>query len=313
MSVLLGIDTSNYTSSAAVFDVGSGEIQQNRRLLPVPQGTLGLRQSDAVFAHVKQLGDIVDGLLRSVSTVSAVGVSDVPRDTEGSYMPCFLTGVLCAQSIAAALNVKLHRFSHQAGHIAAALYSAERLDLLDETFLSVHLSGGTTEFLLVKPDAARVLSAHVVAKTLDISAGQLVDRVAGMLGLPFPGGSELEKLAAQSDASFTHHPAMKGADCCFSGVENSCARMLEKGETHADIALYCIDYVATALCAMTRGVLVQYPALPVVYAGGVMANSRIRAAIEREHGGIFAAPAFCGDNAAGTAVLCARKEGITLC
>ena len=126
--MILGIDTSNYTTSAAIFDEEKCEIIQQKKLLPVKEGELGLRQSDAVFAHVKQLGDIVEELFSEEKyNITAVGVSTRPRDIEGSYMPCFLVGDMVTKTVSSVLGVPRYEFSHQQGHIAAALFSAGKL------------------------------------------------------------------------------------------------------------------------------------------------------------------------------------------
>ena len=130
MSRYFGIDTSNYTTSVALFDSDTGEVWMEKKLLPTKEGSLGLRQSDAVFAHVKQLGDLAHRLMDGrEGVVSAVGVSVFPRRAEGSYMPCFLVGETAAEMLGAVNHIPVHKFSHQEGHLAAALYSAKKLSL----------------------------------------------------------------------------------------------------------------------------------------------------------------------------------------
>ena len=156
MSLYLGIDTSNYTTSVAVFDDETGEIIQQKKLLPVREGQLGLRQSDAVFHHTAQLHTLFERLAASADTkkIVAVGASARPRPVDGSYMPCFTVGENTAKILAAALQVPFFAFSHQEGHIAAALYGAGRPDLLNKTFIAFHVSGGTTEAVLAHTSAA---------------------------------------------------------------------------------------------------------------------------------------------------------------
>lgn len=305
MAWFLGIDTSNYTTSVALYDDTKGQIHQNKQLLPVKDGAVGLRQSDAVFSHVKQLGELMERLLEHVGHVSiaAVGVSARPRDMEGSYMPCFLVGEMAAQTAASLLGIPLFRFSHQAGHIAAALFSAGQLALKDAPFAAFHLSGGTTDALLVKPDRAHVFQIEPFAASLDLKAGQAVDRVGAMLDLPFPAGPALEKLALESEKTYHVKPTMKGKDCSLSGIENRCRRMLDEGEPKSGVARFCIDSILSALSEMTVQVKKEHGDLPVVYSGGVMSNRIIREAIVKKHGGYFAEPAFSADNAAGIAVL----------
>lgn len=307
MSAFLGIDTSNYTTSAALFDSEANTIIQSKKLLPVKAGELGLRQSDAVFAHVKQLGDMVQNVFAEYGgKITAIGVSTRPRDIDGSYMPCFLVGEMAANCLGAALKVPVLPFAHQQGHVAAALYSAGRLDLFRERFIAFHLSGGTTEALLVEPSAERIIRCTKIGGSMDLKAGQAVDRVGVMLGLPFPAGKYLEELALKSDRKFKIKPVMKGTECCLSGIENKCRKMLENGEKPEDIALFCLKSVEAALCGMTDAMLSEYGKLPLVYAGGVMSNCIIRNTIENKYGGIFAKPEFSSDNAAGIAVLAAE-------
>ena len=176
MSVVIGIDTSNYTTSIAFFDGSDGE--NCSKLLPVKQGELGLRQSDAVFAHIKSLPELSGRLFSHIQAekISAVGVSTRPRAVEGSYMPCFMVGYSHAKLLAEALNVPLVEVSHQQGHVAASLWSACHMELLSQPHLAWHLSGGTTELLLVEPEGKNV-SCTKIGGTSDISAGQLIGYV----------------------------------------------------------------------------------------------------------------------------------------
>ncbi len=302
--MFLGIDTSNYTTSAALYDLSVNEIIQRKKLLPVKEGELGLRQSDAVFAHVKQLGEIFETLINGNRyNIDAIGVSTRPRDIDGSYMPCFLVGEMVSKTLSSVLKIPRYDFSHQQGHIAAALFSAGRLDLINEKFIAFHLSGGTTEALLVTPDENRIIKCEKVAGSADLKAGQAVDRVGIMLGLPFPAGKYLEELALLSTAKFKIKPTMKGSECCLSGIENKCRKMLDSGEKREDIALFCLKSIEAALCGMTDALIEEYGKLPLIYAGGVMSNKIIRKTMEEKYCGIFAMPEFSSDNAAGIAVL----------
>ncbi|MCL2056992.1 MAG: peptidase M22 [Oscillospiraceae bacterium] len=303
----LGIDTSNYTTSAALYNSGTGEVLQAARLLPVKEGQLGLRQSDAVFAHVKALGGILEGLFAAQHKIAAVGVSATPCDAKGSYMPCFLAGEMAARSIGAAMGIPVHLFSHQRGHIAAALYGAGRMDLAEKPFLAFHISGGTTECLAVEPDKALILRVLPLARSLDLHAGQAVDRVGAMLGIRFPAGPGLEALAEKSDKTYRPKPKLKGMDCCLSGLENMCAKMISSGESPQDTARFCLDYLAHTVYEMARLAADRYPGREIVFAGGVMSNRIIRGFLERSFNCVFAPPRFSADNAAGVAWLAARS------
>lgn len=307
MPCYLGMDTSNYTTSAAIYDSTANTVIQSKKLLPVKENELGLRQSDAVFHHTKQLPEMLTAIFASPADIQAVGVSVRPRNLEGSYMPCFLCGEGLAESISAVNRIPCYKTSHQIGHILAALFSAEKFDWIHKPFLAFHVSGGTTDCLLVTPEPDEILYAELAATSLDLKAGQAVDRVGVMLGLRFPCGAALEKLAEQSNREFNVKPTMKGMDCCLSGVENQCRKMLESGEAHSDIARYCLHSIGSALVGMTSKALEEFGKMPLLYAGGVMSNVYIRQMLEKRFDASFAEPAFSCDNAAGTAIFAALK------
>lgn len=307
--ICLGIDTSNYTTSAALYDCGSDALFEKRRLLKVKPGELGLRQSDAVFQHTLALPELLRELFtESGLTPESVAVSTAPRGEAGSYMPCFMTGKGTADSLGAVFSLPVRYFSHQAGHVAAALYSAGKLEWLDREFLAFHVSGGTTEAVKVTPDAEHILRAERVAESLDLKAGQAIDRVGVMLGLPFPAGPALDELSRESDKAYKIRPFLRDGDCSLSGVQNQCERMKRAGEADCDIARYCVEAVCAALRGMTLALTERFPGLPLLYSGGVTSNSLLRERFTAEFGAVFAAPGFSSDNAVGIAVLGALRR-----
>lgn len=309
-NVYLGIDTSNYTTSAAVFSGSS--IVQEKKLLPVENGKCGLRQSDAVFHHTAQLPQIIEKLsqLADISGIAAVGASFTPRSVESSYMPCFTVGSGFARSLASVLSIPVYAFSHQQGHIAAAVFSCGEKSLFEKKHLAFHVSGGTTEAIIVTHKKDEIISTELVGKTLDLNAGQLIDRVGVMLGLKFPCGAELERLALGFSGKIKAKPVVKGCDCCISGVQNICENMYKKGISYEEIAAYVIKYVENTLLLMTENIFEKYGKMPVLFSGGVMSDSIIRKNITEKLGNAyFAKPEFSSDNAAGIAVLTAMKSG----
>ena len=301
---VLGLDTSNYTTSAAVFD---GERGRNQgRLLEVRPGELGLRQSDALFQHVKHLPEVVEALLgeEGLGTVQAVGASTRPRAVEGSYMPCFLAGASQGQVLSQVLGVPFYAFSHQQGHLAAAAWSAGRLDLLDRPFLAWHLSGGTTELLRVEPEEDGVaIRAEILGGTSDISAGQLIDRTGVLLGLSFPAGKGVEKLSRQAQKREYYKVKVNGLTFSLSGMENKVRQMVQRGEEPAEIAWFAQETVCRVVQACTKAAMEQYPGLPVLCSGGVASNGRLKELLRQNCGALFAQPQFSTDNAMGTAIL----------
>lgn len=307
--MFIGFDTSNYTTSIAVYD--NGKIIQRKRLLEVKQGERGLRQSDAVFQHVVNLPELADSLAQEIhlkDNIEAIAVSTRPRNVEGSYMPCFLVGENAAVCSADLCGVPLHKTSHQVGHILAALYSVNRLDLTEKPFIAFHVSGGTTEALLVTPDSDEIVKAELIAESTDLKAGQAVDRAGVLMGLKFPCGAELDRMACESDREFKIKPSMQGLNCSLSGVENKVKKMLESGEAYNDIAKFVISYICATLDEMTARIVEKYGDLPIVFAGGVTSNSIINKKLNEKYGAFFASPAFSSDNAAGLAIYAYLKS-----
>lgn len=308
MSKFLGIDTSNYTTSVCLYDDVTDTVVQKRKLLPVSKGELGLRQSDAVFHHTQQLPILIEEIFNEcycdVADIKAIGASFSPRKMQGSYMPCFTVGSGVARILSATLHIPLYELSHQQGHIAAALYSTKQLDLLNKRFLAFHVSGGTTDALLVNDEMADdVLPVKLVGKTLDLNAGQLVDRVGLMLSCSFPCGKELEQLALRCDRVVKAKPTVKSTDCCLSGVENICKKAIDNGEDNTYVSALCLKYIEESLYKMTVNILEIYGDMPVVFAGGVMSNSIIRNNLTSKLSCTFCEPQYSTDNACGIAVL----------
>ena len=307
MAAVLGLDTSNYTTSAAWFDGEKGD--NAGKLLEVPKGGLGLRQSEALFQHVKRLPEIVAALKQTglPASLSAVGASTQPREVEGSYMPCFLAGESQARVMALAQELPFYACSHQQGHIAAAAWSAGRMDLLDRRHLVWHLSGGTTELLYVQPQGVMV-QATCIGGTTDISAGQLIDRTGKKLGLAFPAGKAVDALSLKSKSQESFRVKVSNSAFSFSGVENKMNALAEAGRPAEDICWYVLTSIIRGVETATKQALEQYPGLPVLCAGGVASNQLLRETMVRTCGAVFAAPRFSADNAMGVAILAWRQD-----
>ena len=301
---VIGFDTSNYTTSIACFNGVDGE--NCSQLLPVKPGQLGLRQSDALFAHIKSLPELSGRLFSHVEpgSVAAVAVSTRPRAVPGSYMPCFLAGVAQAKLLSDALHVPLFEVSHQQGHVAAALWSAGRLDLMDKPHLAWHLSGGTTELLLIEPEGKNV-TAPKIGGTTDISAGQLIDRTGVMLGLPFPAGKHLDALSREATDKSLFKVKCPGMEFSLSGVQNKVEQYHAQNGNPAETAGYALRCVIHAVVTATKNAQKQYPGLEVVFSGGVASNGLLRELIAPLKP-VFAQPSYSTDNAMGVAVLAHR-------
>ncbi len=305
----VGFDTSNYTTSAAVCSENGTVLANIRIPLPVKEGERGLRQSDAVFSHTRNLQTVCRELGTVVASmeIRAVGCSSRPRNAQDSYMPCFLAGVAAAESFAAALSIPVCRFSHQEGHIMSALYSSGGMSLLAGTFSAFHVSGGTTELLSVTPTETG-LCAEIIGGSGDLHAGQAIDRVGVMMGLRFPCGKEIEVLAKQNQKPVPSPKiSVKDGICHFSGLENLAGQLWKECGDPALVSAFVLEYTAKTLKKMTEWLDTRDCGVPIVYGGGVMSNQYIQSVLSKRPNTYFAEPAFSADNAAGIALLCRRE------
>ncbi len=306
--VVIGLDTSCYTTSAAAVTVDGQVIASSRKLLPVPEGQRGLRQSEMVFIHTRQLPEQMQEVAEAVKgrKVVAVCASRYPRDDENSYMPAFQVGDAQARSLAAVLGVPCFACSHQRGHIHAAMVDSGVNTQMP--MLAVHLSGGTTEVLSYTGDQLKLLGG-----SLDLHAGQLVDRTGVALGLPFPAGPHLEALALQgkSEALLPTSMDPSGLWCHLSGAETQVQRWISMGTMpRENIAMEVYDLLARTVARLVLQAGRTAGIRQVLIAGGVASSKLFRPLVtERIHKKdmgfhvCFGKPEYSGDNAVGVALI----------
>ena len=312
----LGLDTSCYTTSVALVD-GGGLVYDGRTPLEVSPGTVGLRQSDAVFQHVRNSPALIEEALRVAEQrglrVGAVGASAWPRRAQGSYMPVFLAGSGFGRAVSASLRTPYIEVSHQEGHIAAAGWSSELGIARRGGFVALHLSGGTTELLAVHDRT----SVELLGGTEDLNAGQFIDRVGVRLGIPFPAGPGMELLAAGGEPGAVTLPVAvaRGREIgrlaiSFSGPCSAAMRELDAGKRPEDVALGVLECIGRSVAALCVEGLRATGLHELLASGGVASNSIIRGIMQREVAGTipraslyFAAPEHSRDNAVGVALL----------
>ena len=316
--IYLGLDTSNYTTSASIC-TEDGEVLLNEKLLlPVKEGERGLRQSDAVFLHVKALNAIADAVHKCLSalgdmyTLEAIGVSATPRDEEGSYMPCFLVGEGVGKVLGAVMQIPVYSFSHQAGHVMAAVHSACGHDVqktqnyIKSPFYAFHVSGGTTEILQSVPDPKVVLRITKLGGTLDLNAGQVIDRTGVRMGMQFPCGAVMDTLALQNtEKTVKDKIHVNDMYCNLSGIENKAEKMWLSTGDKGKVSAYVFSMVGRTLEEMTKQLLENHEKYPIIYAGGVMSSRYIKQILCKY--GVFAEARMSSDNAVGTALLARHR------
>lgn len=307
MSRVLSFDTSNYTTSACLFDSETGVVWENRMMLPVAKGMCGVRQNDAVFLHTKNL----ESLFRDfdISDIDFVAASKCPSERENSYMPCFNVGLSFASVISSLFGVPFYTCSHQKNHIASALYSAEHTELLDAPFLAYHISGGTTDVLLCTP-SKNAFDVVQVGGTADISCGQLIDRAGVMLDLQFPCGKYIDSLSSgdlKDNIKFTVRDGMYN----FSGFQNKVQKLFETSHNEREVADFVLSVVYSFIVNSVQYFRSIHGDLPIIFSGGVMSNSHISSKIVGQLGKVyFSKPRYSVDNALGTAYMCLKEKGL---
>ena len=307
---VLGVDTSCYTTSVACFGE-SGVLFDGRSVLPVQKGDRGLRQSEGVFLHTRQLPPLVEEAFSAVSpsSIAAVASSRAPVDHEDSYMPVFLAGLGVARALAASLQAPLISVDHQSGHIRAALIGNE--GLMSEPFYAVHLSGGTTDLLSVRMKGPGAFTIEPLGCSTDLHAGQLVDRLGVHLGCGFPSGKEMEALARQATARDVRIPvSVRDLSCSLSGAETAARRALAAGQPAAEVAFGVYDLLSRTLNKLLTNGARQLGERPVLFCGGVASSLLLRELLKER----CALPLFFGesryssDNAVGVAALGYDRE-----
>ncbi|MBR5560679.1 MAG: O-sialoglycoprotein endopeptidase [Clostridia bacterium] len=313
MKAVLGIDTSCYTTSAALVSVSGRLIASSRRLLTVEDGERGLMQSQGLFQHVRNLPEMIEDVMNKAQDVqiAAICASTRPRPAEDSYMPVFRAGESQARAAAALLRVPFYPASHQEGHVRAAMVDSGIES--GAPFLALHLSGGTTEILLADRGELTLLGG-----SLDLHAGQLVDRTGVYMHLPFPAGPSLERLAksgiAQAPAKGLLGVSIKGVDCNMAGAENKIVKWLNEGKmSHEEIAVEVFDFLCRTIERMIENACEQTGARQALLAGGVASSTLLRDMLIKRAKKrrldcrlCFARPELSGDNAVGVALLGAQ-------
>lgn len=306
--IVIGIDTSCYTTSVAASTLDGQLICSCRKLLPVTAGERGLRQSDAVFLHIRQIPKLLEDVFMQINgfQIAGICVSTRPRNSDDSYMPVFSVGKTIAETLSISLNAPVIETDHQHGHFAAAVYESG----IDpgKGYIALHLSGGTTDMVLIDGNRFEMLGT-----SLDLHAGQLIDRTGVALGLGFPAGPELEKLASKGKTKAIIPSSLTddGMSCHLSGAEAACIRMIrDKNISESDLASEVFDCLSRTTAKMTLNAVRQTGFLQVLLAGGVsssllfrkMFTERIRKGNRNIHV-CFGHPQYSGDNAAGVALI----------
>jgi N6-L-threonylcarbamoyladenine synthase len=303
--IVIGIDTSAYTTSIAAVNQAGQILYDVKQLLQVPKGNRGLRQSDARAQHHANLAVLSYELEQAIDMdeVGAIAVSNRPRPVEGSYMPVFMDGVEFGAKLANRLHVPLFYFSHQEGHIEAVKHFSPMRDI--SRFLCFHLSGGTSELLLVT-DESPVGPIQIIGGSKDLSFGQLIDRVGVSLGMEFPAGKQMDEIASgkKCETDMLKPIPITGLSFNLSGIETQCQRTIEAGAQGDELIVELFHRISRCLCKVCDTAFTNYNVHHILMVGGVSGSRTIQS--EMNHclkNGSPVFGTFSSDNAVGIALL----------
>ena len=306
---LLGIESSCDETSAALVEMGDGvrRIHSNIVASQIETHKLygGVVPEIASRAHIEAISKVTSEALDAagipLAKVDAIAVTAFP-----GLIGALLVGVNFAKSLAYANNIPLVPINHIHGHVAAAYLSSPDLK---PPFLALVVSGGHTSLYKVTDDT----HYEEIGSTRDDAAGEAFDKIGRVIGLAYPGGAALDALAREGDARAIHlpSPALAGdtLDFSFSGIKSAALNYINekrmKGEeiVRADLAASYTSRIVEALTKKAEEALVRTGLSTLVLAGGVAANSHLRASLnelcKRRHV-TLALPEkrLCGDNAA---------------
>ena len=297
--VYIGIDTSNYTTSAAAADKDGIIVGSERKLLEVKQGEKGLRQSDALFQHWKVLPELLSPLLEKYrGRIAGICAASRPRPVDGSYMPVFTAGTNLAKTLAASIGCEYMETSHQEAHFHAAAYGTD-IDPAKPVIMA-HLSGGTLEFIL--KDGVKY---ELVFQTGDISYGQLLDRLGTDLGYPFPAGKYIDEAALKMASEGLKCPFkrvfMSESGLNLSGLETS-LRTAENSYSAEELSYFAMLRISESFVKATEHLKDKYNVSQVLVSGGVACSQFLREYCA-PCGYVFGQKEYCSDNAAGEALI----------
>ncbi len=304
--LFIGIDTSCYmTSLACLFE---DKVVQYRKSVEVKKGNCGLRQSEALFQHIKSLPILFESFEKDFNIcdyeVACVSVSKKPRSVDGSYMPVFLAGYGQAKTISSVLGTKLFETSHQDGHIMSVIYTEREYSLLKEPFLSVHLSGGTSEILFCEFSNNK-FKTEIVGGTKDLPAGQFIDRIGVLCGYSFPAGKYVDADAyIYSGKIKQSNLSLSDGFFNLSGEETKIRRFfLENKISKEEASFMTMNFISETLKRTVSDLKEKYKVKKVIMAGGVSSSKYLRDSFLGMPGIIFSSPEYSGDNAVGVAAL----------
>jgi N6-L-threonylcarbamoyladenine synthase len=301
---VIGIESSCDETAVAVFDTARGLLSHRlHSQIALHQAYGGVVPELASRDHVRRLLPLVREAL-SAAESSRQTVDGVSYTAGPGLIGALLVGASFARSLAYAWGKPAVGIHHLEGHLLAPLLEPEAPDF---PFLALLVSGGHTQLV----DVAAVGDYRILGQTLDDAAGEAFDKTAKMLGLPYPGGAALARLAESGRSGRFNFPRpmldRPGLDFSFSGLKTAAlvalrGRVVDE-EIRADVARGFQEAVVDTLAEKARRALVAGGYRRLVVAGGVGANRRLRerlADIARDAGATvyFPRAEFCTDNGA---------------
>ncbi len=296
--LVLGIETSCDETGLALYDTDAGLIAEVLySQIPLHQQYGGVVPELASRDHVRKLLPLLEQLLQQANKAKT-DIEAIAYTKGPGLMGALLTGAMFARTLAYALNIPAIGVHHMEGHLLAPAIGASPPPMPSVVLL---VSGGHTQLLHV----AAFGQYQLLGESVDDAAGEAFDKVAKMLGLPYPGGPHVAKLALQGNTTAFALPRPmlhQGLDFSFSGLKTAVQKLTSNpANSKADIAASFEQAVVDVLCHKCVKALKQTHCTTLVVAGGVSANVNLRAGLAKALAAIkatayYAPPALCTDN-----------------
>lgn len=301
---VLGIETSCDETGVAIYDTEKGLIaNQLYTQIALHADYGGVVPELASRDHIRKTAPLIQAALQQAD-LTADQIDGIAYTAGPGLVGALLVGSTIARSLAYAWNVPALAVHHMEGHLLAPMLEEPAPQF---PFVALLVSGGHTQLVEVNG----VGQYKLLGESIDDAAGEAFDKTAKLLGLDYPGGAALARLAEQGTPNRFQFPRpmtdRPGLDFSFSGLKTFTANTIAKNnqdpQTYADIAYAFQDAVVDTLAIKCRRALEQTGLKRLVIAGGVSANQALRfrlAEMMKKNGGevFYPSPQFCTDNGA---------------
>ena len=288
--ICLGIEGTAHTIGVGIVDSNCRIFSNRYKMIASQKG--GIHPREAANHHAKHVADLINEAIKearlSYEDVDMVAFSQGP-----GLGPCLRTAATAARALSLSLNVPIIGVNHCIAHLEIG----KRTTKCDDPAL-LYVSGGNTQVIAFSNHRYRVFG-----ETLDIGIGNLLDKFGRIIGLPFPSGPEIEKLAQKGREIVKLPYSVKGMDVAFSGILTAASNLYKKGHSIEELCYSLQEVTFAMLTEVTERAMAHVDKDEVLLGGGVAQNKRLQKMIDEmaeDRGAKMFVPAneLCVDNGA---------------